>query len=69
MSRYLIDVPTLTTVWVTARNKAEAIASLAIATKNLDLDIPIGTDENPIDLVDFTCRGAPEIIEIRRGRG
>ncbi len=67
MNRYLIDVPTLTTVWVTARNKAEAISSLGFATKNLELDIPIGTFENPIDLVDFTCRGTPEIIEIRRG--
>jgi hypothetical protein len=63
MKEYLIDVPTLTSVWVTARSAAEAIAALQFATKNLELRIPIGTNENPIELIDFTLRGEPEIID------
>lgn len=63
MKKYLIDVPTLTSVWVTARSAPDAIKALRFATKNLELRIPIGTSENPIELINFTLRGEPEIVE------
>lgn len=62
MKRFLIDIPTLTSVWVTARSEDEAIAAVNIATADCDLHIQIGDDYSPIELINFTCRGEHEII-------
>ena len=62
MNRYLIDVPTLTSVWVTARTAAEAVEALHVATADMELRFQIGSTENPIELINFTCRGEPDIL-------
>ncbi|WP_108004934.1 hypothetical protein [Mycoplana dimorpha] len=62
MKRFLIDIPTLTSVWVTARSEKEAIAAVNIATADCDLHIQIGDDRCPIELINFTRRGEYEII-------
>lgn len=63
MNRYLIDVPTLTSVWVTARTAEEATEALLVATADMELRIQIGSRENPIELINFTCRGEPDVLE------
>ena len=62
MKRYLIDVPTLTSLWVTARTEDEAKRALDDIPDYLEVRYLIG-GEHSIELVDFTIQDEPEIIE------
>ena len=61
MKRYLIDTQTVTTVWVTASSKREAVKALYEATRYMDLRIEIG-DDLPIEMVNFTIQARPEVV-------
>jgi hypothetical protein len=63
MTSFLIDMPTLTTFWVEAPSQEEAIKALKDTTHNLELRLQIGDKKTPIELVNFTRSGEPEIVE------
>lgn len=56
MKTFLIDMPTMTSFWVTAGSEELAIAALYAATDGLELRLHIGDDDNAIEMVDTTCR-------------
>jgi len=63
MKQYLFDVPTLTSFWVDAESEEEALHALDAIARGVELRIQIG-GKTPIEFVDFTIRGTPELIEI-----
>ncbi len=56
MKEFLIDMPTLTSFWVTAASEEAAIEALYEATAELELRLHIGTKKNPVELINTTCR-------------
>ena len=64
MKRYLVDMPTMTSYWITALSEEEAMDALYIATKDVELRIEIGDDQIPIEVINFTCRGEPDLIDV-----
>lgn len=64
MKQFLIDIPTMTSVWVTARSRSKALEALYNATYDCELRIQIGDDVTPVELINFTRRGEPEIIDV-----
>lgn len=64
MNKYLVDFPTMTTVWITAPSEEKAREILDIETADVELRLPIGDREYPIELVNFTRRGEYELSTI-----
>lgn len=54
----------MTSVWVTARSRSKALEALYNATYDCELRIQIGDDVTPVELINFTRRGEPEIIGV-----
>ncbi|WP_208246471.1 hypothetical protein WGT02_31110 (plasmid) [Rhizobium sp. T1470] len=63
MKQYLIDAPTVTAFLMTAESEDKAIAALYDITTLMELRIQIGEDV-PIELIDFTIRDQPEVVDV-----
>ncbi|CAN7360878.1 hypothetical protein LJR251_002090 [Rhizobium rhizogenes] len=62
MKSFLIDAPTAAAFWVTANTEREAIDALYQTMVMMELRFQTGKD-TPIELIDFTTRGEPKVLE------